>query len=261
MNNENKNLARYRLYREHKYIFSVFTKLLQLLATLDWAGRETVNKIATELNRLNLLLRAHAEYEEARIHLILKNKGSLLFQKAARQHHEQENCFATLTEKIQAIVNSTEIASKNFLGYELYLEVRKFFSENLDHFDYEEKIIMPELQKLLNDDELREIDYQSYRKMFPEQMIHMMQILFPHMNSDDRFTYLNDIKNCEPEKFVLAWKGIAPMIKSHERKELKKRLQIKKITQTYNEKVSLYYPWETKPHKDSKLMTDYHELR
>lgn len=31
----------------------------------------------------------------------------------------------------------------------------------------------------------------------------MIEVLFPHMNSDDRFVFQNEIKNCEPEKFKL----------------------------------------------------------
>ncbi len=130
----------------------------------------------------------------------------------------------------------------HFLGYELYLDLRNFFGENLDHFDYEERVIMPELQRLLSDDEIKEIDKISYRQMLPEYMVHMMEVLFPHMNCDDRLTFLNDIKTCEPEKFELAWDGISPMLEETERNNLKKLFGIVESSKKPDSNVKLFYP-------------------
>ena len=110
------------------------------------------------------------------------------------------------------------------LGYELYLDIRKFFSINLDHFDYEEKILMPELQRLLSDDEIKDIE--GHKKLLPEQLIHMMQQLFPHMDPNDRLSYLQDLKNDRPEKFDIVWQGISASINLSERNNLITQLNI-----------------------------------
>ena len=54
-----------------------------------------------------------------------------------------------------------------------------------------------------------------------------MEVLFPHINCEDRYTFLKEIKDCEPEKFKLAWKGILPSINKLERIHLMKLLNIK----------------------------------
>ncbi len=67
------NKDRYRLYREHKYIFYVFCEILQLASSLDFSVKASTEKLRDELTKLSMLLQSHAEYEESRIHLILKN--------------------------------------------------------------------------------------------------------------------------------------------------------------------------------------------
>lgn len=219
------NKNRHRLYREHKYIFHVFTELLRFASTLDLSNKSSQLKLKSEIINLELLLHAHAEYEESRIHKILKNKNSSLVGEAEVQHQEQKQFFVTLNEKINLIesVNNEEI---HLLSYEIYLDLRNFFGENLRHFAYEEQVIMPELQRLCSDDEIREVDNISYRQMLPEQMVDMMKVLFPHMNFEDRFTFLNDIKECEPGKFRLAWDEISSSIEGTERDNLIRALNI-----------------------------------
>lgn len=213
------NKDRYRLYREHKYLFYVFSEILRLTALLDLSRAESRETLKNELGQLELLLQAHVEYEESRIHSILKDRHSPLFSEAEHQHRDQKLFFDRLKEKM-AFLDGVEEKEAHFLGYELYLELRKFFGEYLNHFDYEERIIMPELQRLVSDEELREIDQVSYRQMSAEQLVEMMEVLFPHMNYEDRLTFLTEIKNCDPQKLAVAWKGITPFLEENERNKL-----------------------------------------
>jgi len=88
------------------------------------------------------------------------------------------------------------------MGYTLYLTYRKFAADNLIHLHEEETKILPELQRLYTDDELRQVEAPTYEKMTPEEMIGMMQALFPHMNPSDKSAFLSDIQKLQPEKFL-----------------------------------------------------------
>lgn len=220
------NKNRYRLYREHKYLFFVFNEILQLASSLDLSTKGATTKLKDELKKLHILLQSHAEYEESRIHLILQNNNSPLFHEAEQQHQDQKHDLAMIDQKINLLEGTSKIDEIHFLSYEIYLDLRNFFCKNLQHFDYEERVIMPELQRLLTDDEIREIDRISYRQMLPEHMVDMMEVLFPHMNSDDRFVFLNEIKSCEPKKFELAWDGIGSIIDENEKNNLRESLNI-----------------------------------
>ncbi len=137
--------------------FYVFSELLRLAATLDLSINDSLGRLKQEIESLELILEAHAEHEENYIHSILKNKNSLLFEEAENQHQDQKNFFKKLTKKID-LTHKLETNEIAFIGHEIYLDLRNFFSANLNHFDYEERIIMSELQRLLTDEEIRKID-------------------------------------------------------------------------------------------------------
>ena len=73
--------------------------------------------------------------------------------------------------------------------------------ENLKHFYEEETILMAELHKFYTDEELKNIDRQTYQQMTPEHMIAMLKTLSPHMDASDKEFFLAIIKETEPEKF------------------------------------------------------------
>lgn len=217
---------RARLYREHKYVFFVFSDLVHLIGSLDFTEKSAVAEVTDRLQTLEFLLKGHADYEESRIHIILKHKNSFLYQSVESQHKDHQLFFDKSEKYLREIEKVDDPEDKNYLGYLFYLDLREFFAQNLIHFDYEEKVILPELQRLATDEDIREIDAQSYRQMLPDQLIHMMEVLFPHMNREDRLTFLKDIKDCQPDKFELAWQGMLPKIDEREREALGKSLNI-----------------------------------
>lgn len=206
------NSNRHRLYREHKYVCFFFYTVLKKVACMDFSNTADIASTKNELNNLKQLLQGHAMHEEQQMHRLLKLKRSDVYQLAEVQHQEHHVFFDRIAIKFNALEKANTLAEKDFLGYEIYLDARKFYADNLMHFDYEERVIMPELQRLLSDAELKEIDHASYHQMSAEQIFHMASILFPHMNRDDRNVFLADIKDCVPDKFAIAWPQIASLI-------------------------------------------------
>ena len=80
---EEKNISlirsRHRIYREHKYIFYIFSELLQFVASLDFSEEHLLGELNSKVEELKGLLQSHAEHEESRIHSILKNKNIYVF--------------------------------------------------------------------------------------------------------------------------------------------------------------------------------------
>lgn len=54
-------------------------------------------------------------------------------------------------------------------------------------------------------------------------MIQMMEVLFPHMNQEDRLAFLSDIKACDEIKFAQACFGIREQLDIEERRRIEKR--------------------------------------
>lgn len=220
------NKLRARLYREHKYVFFFFTDMIQTMGCLDFSQKEAVDQAKDHLHHLKSLLKGHAHYEESRIHDILKKKGSSIFHQVEVQHQDHDLYFEKAEKLLSTIDHMDNPEDKIEMGYVYYLDLREFFAQNLLHFDYEEKVILPELQRLVGDEEIREIDAISYRQMTPDHMTQMMTVLFPHMNRDDRFAFLRDIKDSQPEKFDQAWEGIVPTLHEQEVGELRESLGV-----------------------------------
>jgi hypothetical protein len=172
------------------------------------------------------MLRGHAEYENTKLHLLLQKKGSILFQEVERDHQHQDAQFPTLYALLGQIKANPDEQVRIGLGYEFYLAFRKFVGENLLHLYVEETQILPELQKLYSDVELRSVEAETYQIMTSAELIHMLQVLFPHMNPVDREAFLTDILMAVPEKFIQVWEGIKKIIDLQEQRLLTEKFSI-----------------------------------
>lgn len=210
---------RYQFYREHKYVSAALNDLERLIARTDFCNSTAVEEVKNALSELTGLLEGHAEYENERLHLLLKQKGSTIFSHihVEEEHAAQDQQLLTIAETLQAIAQEVDREKRIEMGRQLYLTYRKFVSDNLAHLHEEETQILPELQRLYSDSELQQVEARTYREMTPEQVIDMLGILFPHMNAYDRQAMLLDIFALEPEKFEIVWQTMQHVLSHDER--------------------------------------------
>jgi hemerythrin-like domain-containing protein len=201
---------RVRLFREHKYMTSVLSALLESSAKLDFSNPKERTQFKQDYENLKALWKAHGDNEENRMIPMLKAKQSPLWEEMLRQHQDHDLILEQIDNLLISIDNALETKTIHHLGYQLMLELRNYFVVSLKHFEFEERSLMPELQRLYSDDEILELHHISYRMMTPEQMTHMMEVLFPHMNTDDKLFYLNDIRDCQPHKYDEAVAATTP---------------------------------------------------
>lgn len=195
---------RYRFYREHKYVSAALNDLERLIARADFRNRTDALKVKEQFNALMQLLEGHAQWENSTLHELLKQRGSSVHLHAENDHLHQDEQLKHLQKLLDDIL---EHPSEE-LGYQLYLAYRQFVAENLLHLHEEETIILPELQRLYSDSELRKVDFATYQSMTPEQMVDMMELLVPHMNPSDHAHFIADMTDAQPEKFSQAWPRI-----------------------------------------------------
>ncbi|MCC2646692.1 MAG: s29x [Rickettsiaceae bacterium] len=207
---------RYRLYREHKYITYQLFELEKLIAKTDFKNNHQLENVSEQLRFLEALLKGHAKHEDNTIHELLRKKGSKVHELTEAEHAEHEGIFQELYNQLSRINVSNHIEYKLEQGYNFYLAYRLFMSNNLKHLHQEELVILPELQRLYSDDELRQIDFNAYHQMSPEQISDMVEVLFPQMDGNDHQAFLRDIKDAEPEKFSKIWPRIAQFIEEQE---------------------------------------------
>lgn len=216
---------RYQFYREHKYVSAALNDVERLIARTDFCDAKATSEVAKAFRDLVQMLKFHAEYEDERLHELLKKKGSSVHAHAEDDHAHQDEQLAEIQQLIDQVSTASAHYKKIAIGYRLYLTYRKCVADNLAHLHEEETQILPELQRLYTDEELQQVEAKTYREMTPDQMVQMMKVLFPHMNPSDREAFLFDIRHLQPEKFVLAWGEIAPLLDQKEQDSIERRLQ------------------------------------
>lgn len=192
---------RVKFYREHKYVSAVLNDLERLIAKTDFRKDEEIQNAKKEWFSVSKMLQGHAAYEEEKLHPLLEKKGSKAYLLAHSQHEEMDVSFSRIDFLFEEVMKEEIQEKKIEMGYELYLTFRKFVGQNLLHLHEEETKILPELQRLYSDDELRLVEDATYKVMTPEEMVQMLQVLFPHMNPLDKETFLEDIQFSQPNKF------------------------------------------------------------
>ena len=190
---------RVKLYREHKYVSFVLSELERLIAKTDFTDDEAVEHLQSEWQSIKEMLQGHAQHEEENFHSLLERKGSTIHRDAHDDHKEQEETLENLDSLLDALKTSADRVES---GYQFYLAYRKFVGDNLLHLHEEETKLLPELQRLCTDEELRALEHPTYALMTAEEIGEMVQILFPHMNFSDKCAFLTDIRLAQPEKFL-----------------------------------------------------------
>jgi hemerythrin-like domain-containing protein len=203
---------RYRLYREHKYITAMMDGFVRTVQKADFKDNSSTQKIKEKLCSLKSLMEGHADHENNVIHQLLRHRNVTIHESIELDHQDHQKQFKEFEEILDRIINTQNKNDKRSLGFAFYLLVRNFQQENLRHLNEEETIIMPKLQELYSDEELKQrIDFKTYAQMETEELFDMLQILFPVMNADDRAFFLNDIQKAEPEKFEELMEKLDPL--------------------------------------------------
>lgn len=204
---------RAKLYREHKYVSFALSELERLIAKTDFTDNTAVAQIQSEWQSVKEMLKGHACHEEHNFHALLQKKGSSIHHDAHNDHEHLEETLKTLQCLLDAIQTSPDRIEA---GYQFYLVYRKFVGDNLLHLHEEETKLLPELQRLCTDEELRAIEYPTYEVMTSDEMVEMLQVLFPHMNFSDKCAFLTDIKLAQPKKFLALWERAAQFLSAQE---------------------------------------------
>lgn len=192
---------RVKFYREHKYVSAALNHLERLIAKTDFRKNAEIEEAKAEWVDLSGMLQGHAEYEEEKLHSLLEKKGSTVHLLAHDQHEEMDAAFPEIDSLFSAAISEEDQDRKIEIGYQLYLTFRKFVGNNLLHLHEEETKILPELQRLYSDEELRLVEDSTYQILTPQEMIDMLRVLFPHMNALDKEAFLKDIEISQPHKF------------------------------------------------------------
>lgn len=212
---------RYRLYREHKFVSTQLSDLERFIAKVDFTNPKELMEVKTRLQATFSLMEGHAKHEDESIHPLLKARGSKLIERIEQEHRDHQFLHTKLDNILTQIETSKDKNEQIDLGYKFYLGFRHFVAINLDHINEEENTLMPEIQRLYSDEEIKmAVDFPIYAMMTPDDLHEMISLLFPTMNIDDKEAFLRDIQESQPKKFIELWEKITDGIDISEKNKL-----------------------------------------
>ncbi len=249
---------RYNFYSHvHKYVRFEMFEFSKRIAIIDFRDKSQALDAKNQLESFKMLIQGHAAHEDNTVHQLFRDVNSSICDTVELAHKQHNLEFDRLGSLISEILNSDSDDDRHLTGYKFYLLVNKFVADSLNHLDEEEKILMQELQRLYTDDEIRALTFKTYNHMKPDQMLHMIRTIFPHINSYEREVFIQDIHESYPDKLNVIWPDLWNILMSEEREYYMKKLGLNPPSEFHSSLQRLHYKWE-KPEAGAALAETYH---
>ena len=205
----------------HRHIRHEMHEVSEAAAKVDFKVESQRTAVKKKFDALVEYLKGHAEGEEMFQTPLLKAKNSKIADKLHVEHQQIEKEMNELNQKFNSIGSTQNAEQQVERGYDFYLSYTDFMCHYFQHLLGEERVIMPELQRLYTDDELRKVTLDLYPQMPKEKIEEMLQFFFPYVSAIEREVMLTDLKDSlPPETFRAAWEFIALTLEPQERKAL-----------------------------------------
>jgi hypothetical protein len=191
----------------HKGLRLALSQLLVRLGAADPADADLPGLMA-ELRDQCLLSAGHLAHEDEVIHTALEARapGSTIRLVQAHDHHRETfDEIATLIRQVETAPAADQARRLRTL----YLRFSVFVADDFAHMAEEEQFMLPILQSLFTDDELREMEERITGGLAPEAMIAVARLMIPAATRTDRLAMLGAIRANAPAEAFDALIGLA----------------------------------------------------
>lgn len=215
------------LYRDiHKAIRAELFGVTGQAGRTDPADRAARAAVAGRVHGLVELLVSHAEHEDAHVQPAIQEHLPVVAAQIVADHVALD---ARLEQLDGWAPDAVEAPRAQLRGrmHHLYLELASFTSTYLEHQDVEERVVMPELERVLGTEAVVAIHTAIVRDIAPDEMAATLAIAIPAMNIDERCGMLSGIRAGAPaEVFAGVWGLVGTVLPGDDRTALAARLGI-----------------------------------
>jgi|tagenome__1003787_1003787.scaffolds.fasta_scaffold20965076_4 hypothetical protein len=203
------------LYRDiHKGIRGELFALTTAAGCLDPADRAGRADLARHVGSVVDMLVGHAEHEDAVIQPVLETYLPQLAETVAVDHPALEARIEEIAELATRAVDAPAFAQRDDVN-RVYVELASFTSAYLAHQDFEERDIMPTLDRTVGFDEVLRIHHTIVGSLTPEEMATSLPMMMRAMNIEDRVELLGGMQQGAPAEvftqvFGLVRSSLAP---------------------------------------------------
>ena len=193
-------------YRDvHKGIRADLFDLTGRAGRIDPSCPGDVADLARHLDQSVDLLVTHAGHEDTHLAPVMTDALPDLFATIERDHAVLEGRLVDLQAWARDAVEAPVDAARGPVQ-RLYIELASFTSAYLAHQDLEERVVGPELQRVLGPEGVLAIHQAIIASIPPDQMAASLALMLPAMNNDDRTELLAGMQaGAPPEVFAGVW--------------------------------------------------------
>jgi hypothetical protein len=215
------------LYRDvHKGIRSELFAVTTSAGNLDPADRAGRADLARHIGSVVDLLLSHAEHEDTAVQPALETYLPALAEQIAVDHPVLEARIEEIRFLADNAVDAPRFAQRSDV-HRLYLELASFTSAYLAHQDFEEREVMPALERAIGLEAVIGIHQSIIAAIPPEQMATSLAVMIPAMNVDDRTELLGGMQQGAPaEVFAQVFGLVRSTLTSRDADVLAQRLGI-----------------------------------
>jgi len=214
-------------YRDiHKGIRAELFALTTSAGTLDPHDREGRADLARHVQSVVDLLVLHAEHEDAVIQPVLEAQLPALAAQIATDHPHIEAQIEEIRDLADAVVDAPDPDVRDDV-FRIYMELASFTSVYLTHQDFEEREVMPALERTVGIDEVLTLHQAIVGSIPPDQMMRTLPLMLTAMNIDDRAEVLGGMQaGAPPEAFAGVWNLTRSVLTPGDIRDLGRRLGI-----------------------------------
>jgi hypothetical protein len=217
----------FTLYRDiHKGIRAELFAITTAAGSLDPSDRAGRVDLARHVGDVVELLVGHAEHEDTAIQPVLEAHVPELAERIAADHPVLEARIEAIAEIAARAVDAPAFAQRDDV-HRVYVELASFASAYLAHQDFEERDVMPALDRAVGFDAVLAIHHQIIGSLTPEEMAKSLPVMMPAMNIEDRVEMVGGMQQgAPPEVFAQIFGLVRSSLTPCEGDALAKRLGI-----------------------------------
>lgn len=250
---------RYNFYSHvHRYVRYEMFELSKNMAKIDFRDKLQAISAKEQFDKFKLLMKGHATHEDTTVHQLFREANSTVFQLAETEHKTHDQIIEKMADKLNETLASDCDHTRHLAGYQFYLLLNKFIAESLNHLNLEEQVLMADLHQLYPDEKIRAVTFNTYDHMRPEQLLHMLQTIFPHVNDYEREVFIRDIHESYPKKLKDIWPDVWALLSDNERQYYQESLGLKKPISAQSVTQRLHYKWQK--HDDGSALAETYHL-
>lgn len=181
----------------HKGIRAAHMRCLVGIGAADANDEAGIGHLIAGIEDHLTMCDAHLHDENSVLHITLEARRPGASAHAAEDHDDHLQSFAEMRTLLEQIAVAGPADRKALLA-NLYRRFALFVAHDLEHMDHEERVLLPDLQEVFTDAELRELEGRIVAQIAPAHMVLFLDAMLDGLPKAESAGMLAGMKTAMP---------------------------------------------------------------